>query len=110
MELLKLALALLIAVQGANVPQDMKENAIQVALEAVKASGIEQNGEKRTVAENPAGSLAPAAPGAKEATPESILEFFFDPERGGFGKDGCWYARPKGQKAGGIKTWCPPAI
>jgi hypothetical protein len=110
MELLKLALALLIAAQGANVPQDVRENAVQVALYAMSASQVVTIEEKRTVAESAAGGLAVASSSPAKAPPGEVLEQVFDPERGYFGKDGCWYTLPVGQRFNGFKTWCPPAI
>lgn len=97
MELLKLALALLIAAQGANVPMELKNQAILVAQTAIVAS-------INAPVSYPGASETPIA--IQAAT--SSKKAHFEPTGPGYwNQDGCYYARPIGAKNVGTKNWCP---
>ena len=102
-ELLTMALALLMAASGPNVPIELKNQAISVAVYAIHVSTQARIDQVAPIV----GGLAQTSTSTKEAYQGSFSE-----PSGGYvsQKDGCFYARPAGSRGAGIKVSCPPAI
>lgn len=102
-ELLTMALALLMAASGPNVPIELKNQAISVAVYAIHVSTQARIDQVAPIV----GGLT--QPSIAQKTPQkSILE---PTGNGYYGPDGCFYTVPIGARhLGGLKTWCPPAI
>lgn len=101
--LLMLALSLLIAAQQPNVPQDLKEKAVNVAVFAIQTAQAEQNKPTLGIG-SPANQAAPEVNfGPKTGTttvPKQTGPGFFD-------ENGCFHSiSPDGKYLSGTPLYC----